>query len=64
MASEFEDYRAKRLEQDFINLISERLSEDDYICEACDSPIFKLNSEDGLCCAACGAAIDLTKIEV
>lgn len=64
MASEFEEYRTKRIKQDFIDILTTELDENDYICEECDSPIFKLNSDDGLCCAVCGAAIDLTQIEV
>lgn len=66
MASEFEEYKRKRLFDDLVDIELMESDDDDIVCAECGSVFFKLNYELGVICAApdCNTQINLNDIEV
>ena len=50
MASEFEEYRRKKIIENFIDLAYMEVKPNEIVCPECLSPVFKLDSEKGILC--------------
>lgn len=66
MASEFEEYKRKKLFDDLVDIEIMESSEDEIVCDECGCIFFKLNYELGVVCADpdCKTQINLNEIEV
>ena len=66
MASEFEEYKRKKLFDDLVDIELMESGENDIVCDDCGCILFKLNYELGVVCADpdCNTQINLNDIEV